>query len=216
MNFDSDALYNMTALMLNAMQSLISLAISAASIVGMWLTFKKANEPGWAAIIPFYNSYILYKIAGKKKLFWWYLGIFIVYFIALMVFVAALVVAVVSMGGINVRGAFSGSMFAGSIGIVILTVFLIIGAWVTLMVFNVLVSLGLVKSFGQSGAMALGFIFLPIVFWLIFGLSKNIQYVGNSENRVNNNTWNGGGYGNGNGGNAYIEGNYSDNNSHLS
>lgn len=32
------------------------------SILGLWFIFQKADQPGWAAIIPFYNSYVLYKI----------------------------------------------------------------------------------------------------------------------------------------------------------
>ena len=33
-----------------------------AVVVAMWKIFKKANRPGWAAIIPFYNTYTLYDI----------------------------------------------------------------------------------------------------------------------------------------------------------
>ncbi len=31
----------------------------------MWRVFEKAGQPGWAAIIPFYNIYIMTKIGGK-------------------------------------------------------------------------------------------------------------------------------------------------------
>lgn len=31
-------------------------------IVATWYIFQKANEPGWAAIVPFYNRYVMYKI----------------------------------------------------------------------------------------------------------------------------------------------------------
>lgn len=35
-----------------------------------WIIFTKAGEAGWKSLIPFYNSYILYKIAwGKGWLF---------------------------------------------------------------------------------------------------------------------------------------------------
>lgn len=47
-----------------------SLVISVISIVAMWKIFEKAGEPGWAAIIPFYNAYTLTKIAvGNGWLF---------------------------------------------------------------------------------------------------------------------------------------------------
>jgi len=34
-----------------------------------WKVFVKAGEPGWAAIVPIYNLFILAKIAGKPM--WW-------------------------------------------------------------------------------------------------------------------------------------------------
>jgi len=41
------------------------LAIAALIIAAMWKVFVKAGQPGWAAIIPIYNIYILTKIGGK-------------------------------------------------------------------------------------------------------------------------------------------------------
>ena len=38
-------------------------------IVGIWKTFVKAGQPGWASIIPIYNIYIMTKIGGKPG--WW-------------------------------------------------------------------------------------------------------------------------------------------------
>ena len=40
----------------------LSLALGVLGIVAMWKIFEKAGEPGWAAIIPFYNLYVLFKI----------------------------------------------------------------------------------------------------------------------------------------------------------
>ena len=42
--------------------SIASLAISVLLIVAMWMIFKKAGKPGWAAIVPFYNIYTMYEI----------------------------------------------------------------------------------------------------------------------------------------------------------
>ena len=42
----------------------------------MWKTFEKAGQPGWAAIIPIYNTYIMTKIAGKPG--WWVVVILLV------------------------------------------------------------------------------------------------------------------------------------------
>ena len=34
-------------------------------LVTMWKLFVKAGRPGWACLIPFYNAYVMIKIAGK-------------------------------------------------------------------------------------------------------------------------------------------------------
>ena len=50
---------------------LIYVAIVIVIIAGYWKVFEKAGHPGWAAIIPFYNVYIMITIAGKPA--WWLL-----------------------------------------------------------------------------------------------------------------------------------------------
>ena len=42
--------------------TIISLALGVLLIVAMWMIFKKAGKPGWAAIVPFYNIYVEYEI----------------------------------------------------------------------------------------------------------------------------------------------------------
>jgi len=36
---------------------------------GLWKLFQKAGQPGWAALIPLYNAYIILKITGRPV--WW-------------------------------------------------------------------------------------------------------------------------------------------------
>lgn len=48
---------------------LISLVVAIFQIIGQWKMFKKADQPGWAAIIPIYNTYILCKVTGVNP--WW-------------------------------------------------------------------------------------------------------------------------------------------------
>lgn len=54
---------------------LFALAVTVIIIAAMWKVFEKAHQPGWAAIIPIYNLYIMTKIAGKPG--WWVLMFFI-------------------------------------------------------------------------------------------------------------------------------------------
>lgn len=45
------------------------LAIIVVIIAGVWKTFEKAGQPGWAVIVPVYNYYIMTQIA-KKPGYW--------------------------------------------------------------------------------------------------------------------------------------------------
>lgn len=49
--------------------ALIAIAISVFYTIVMWKIFKKAGQPGWAALIPIYNIVIMLKIA--KMPLWW-------------------------------------------------------------------------------------------------------------------------------------------------
>lgn len=44
---------------------IVYLALILLWIAGMWKTFQKAGQPGWAAIIPIYNFVVLWQITGK-------------------------------------------------------------------------------------------------------------------------------------------------------
>jgi hypothetical protein len=51
------------------------LAVTVVIFAGLWKTFEKAGEPGWAAIIPIYNFYILTKISDNA---WWWVVLFFI------------------------------------------------------------------------------------------------------------------------------------------
>ena len=49
---------------------LVCLAIVVVSVVSLWKIFEKAGKPGWGALIPYYNYYVLYEISfGNGWLF---------------------------------------------------------------------------------------------------------------------------------------------------
>ncbi len=49
---------------------LILLGIIFLGILPRWKIYKKAGEPGWASLVPFYNNYVLFKITwGEGILF---------------------------------------------------------------------------------------------------------------------------------------------------
>ena len=85
-------------------------------IAGVWNTFVKAGEPGWAIIIPIYNVIVLLRIAGKPL--WWILLMFIpVVNIIVAVMVAIAVAENFGKGvGFGIGLAFLGPIFYAILG----------------------------------------------------------------------------------------------------
>jgi len=54
---------------------IITIICALILIVALWKVFVKAGRPGWAALIPIYDVYIMIKIAGLE---WWYLLLLLV------------------------------------------------------------------------------------------------------------------------------------------
>jgi len=67
---------------------IVALALAVVLIIGLWKVYVKAGQPGWAVLIPFYNVYILLKIAGRPG--WW----LVLCLIPLVNIVIALMVAI--------------------------------------------------------------------------------------------------------------------------
>jgi len=47
----------------------VFIAIAVVVVVGMWKAFEKAGQPGWAAIVPFYNLVVMFRIGGQSGWF---------------------------------------------------------------------------------------------------------------------------------------------------
>lgn len=51
----------------------IILPLIVRTIICLWRMFQKAGLPGWGAIVPFYNIYLRFKMAGMWG--WWVLSL---------------------------------------------------------------------------------------------------------------------------------------------
>jgi len=58
-------------------------AIAVLMIVSMWKVFEKAGEPGWASIVPIYQTIVMLKIVGKP--WWWLLLMFFIPVIGILI-----------------------------------------------------------------------------------------------------------------------------------
>jgi hypothetical protein len=53
----------------------IALAVAAVVLVSLWKLFEKAGKPGWASIVPIYNTIVALEIAGRP---WWWVFLFMI------------------------------------------------------------------------------------------------------------------------------------------
>ena len=61
---------------------ILYLAVLILVLAGLWKVFEKAGKPGWAALIPIYNIYVLCLIAGRPG---WWLLLFLIPFVNIVV-----------------------------------------------------------------------------------------------------------------------------------
>jgi hypothetical protein len=67
---------------------IVYIVVIVFEIAALWQVFVKGGRPGWAAIIPFYNYYVLLKIVGRPG--WW----LILYIIPIVNIIVWIIVAI--------------------------------------------------------------------------------------------------------------------------
>lgn len=75
---------------------ILPLLLAIFLIASIWKVFSKAGQPGWASIVPFYNIYIMTKIANKPA---WWMAIILLVPIANIVFLIMLYNAIAQAFG---------------------------------------------------------------------------------------------------------------------
>ena len=60
---------------MEALWTVVWLAVTVVLVVAMWKLFTKAGRPGWASLIPFYNMVNLLQISGRSG--WWLLALWV-------------------------------------------------------------------------------------------------------------------------------------------
>ena len=79
----------------SAFTTIIYLIVLVAWIAGLWKAFEKAGKPGWAAIIPIYNIYVLLLLVGKP---WWWLILMLIPLVGIVVAALVMMEAAVCFG----------------------------------------------------------------------------------------------------------------------
>jgi len=107
---------NLAKILLTGPMLLFGVALVVVVVAGLWKMFEKAGQPGWTAVIPIYNIYILLKVAGRPG--WWLILLFIPFVNIVINIVVAIDIAK-AFGQSAVFGFFLNFLFGG-IGFVIL------------------------------------------------------------------------------------------------
>lgn len=200
--------------MIDGFESFINLAVMVLTIIASWIMYAKAGEHGWAAIVPFYSSYVRFKIAGKKKLFWGYLVATIGIIVGCIILMYEIIASGLSVMTSSYMGSYydstygyAGSRIGAHMGMLIFAVILIIAAMIVALVMSILCCVGLSHAFGKGAGFACGLIFLNVIFVCIIAFNKKIVYVGNGYSNNNYyNSYGSNGYGQQYGQNMYGNG----------
>lgn len=98
------------------MVSLLALVWSVLLIVALWRVYTKAGEHGWAAIVPFYNTYVLFRVAGFNP---WLFLLLLIPIVNIVMGVIVLYRVAVNFGKSPVWAIFLGVIF-NAIGLLII------------------------------------------------------------------------------------------------
>ena len=146
----------------------LSLVFGILTIIAGWRILKKAGEPGWKILIPFYNTYVLLKIVRLKTWFWFMLALNVLCIVAFIVckFDVYLLLTGTSE---QIEGYLYGYDFAQNPMVIVAIVL----ACIYSIILTILYSYRLAKVFGHGIGFTLGNIFFPTIFWLILGFGKS-------------------------------------------
>ncbi len=144
-----------TGAMLGTISTLL-IVIFILYVIASWRIFKKAGEPGWKAIIPIYNVYISFKIAGMKAWFW------------IMLLVSIVGSIIITSNQVYL---YTDAIDLSTIPVVVI-VTLVVMCIVELFA-DILYCIRLSKAFRHGIGFSLGLFFLPIIFWFILAFGKS-------------------------------------------
>lgn len=157
------------------------LIVMVLNIVGQWCVFKKAGEKGWKVLIPFYNKYTMLKIGGKKDfipLYWIATAISILSFAAVCYSAYGMIDN--TMGALNNLDDIGNLEYITSTaGVSAVMILAAIAFWIggiLSFIVHVHALAGICTKMEQDGAMTVGLLMLPFVFWMVLGCSSKIQW----------------------------------------
>jgi len=68
-------------------QLVVSIGLAILILIAEWKVFTKANRPGWAVLIPIYNTYVLLKIVGRP---WYWLLLLLIPIVNIFIYITVM------------------------------------------------------------------------------------------------------------------------------
>lgn len=139
-----------------------TITMTILTIIASWRIISKAGEPGWKALIPIYNVYMLFKIVGMKGWFW---GLFLA---------GILLGVIMSVDGSSVTFTMTNEQIASfdwnghMLTVVSILIYALFACGV-----EIYYSIRTSKAFGYGGLFAAGLFFFQPIFWMILGFGKS-------------------------------------------
>lgn len=129
-------------------------------VIAYWKILTKAGEKGWKALIPVYNTYLMYKIVNMKSWFWYLIGISICAGIMM------------TFDGYQ-YGVTIDQMQYLSLTNHPMTLIATVGLSIITLIATIIYVHRTSKVFGHGTGFAIGLFFLPYIFWLILAFGKS-------------------------------------------
>lgn len=130
---------------------IVAIALSIFYIICWWRIYEKAGQPGWAALIPFYNTVVMLRVGGMNP--WWTVA----FYLPLFANFALRLAMIFSAPGLHL--------------IMVLMVVLLLS--LIPLVLWIILSHRISKAFGHDIGFTLGLIFLSFIFVPILAFNKD-------------------------------------------
>ncbi|MCL2526529.1 MAG: DUF5684 domain-containing protein [Coriobacteriia bacterium] len=144
----------------NLITNLLTFVVLIAASIGIALTFHKAGEAWWKALIPFYCEYTEVRV-GRSPVSWFWIMLS-AGFVATLVLTMAFFVIMMGDGMASVgMSSFGLALAVAAIAI-----------YVVALTFYGRILHNLAQTFGKGLGFTLGLLFLSPIFWLILGLGQ--------------------------------------------
>ena len=138
--------------------SIIGLICSVITIIGEWKVFERAGKPGWAAIVPFYNQWVLFELGDVNPVF-------------IFFGVGGSILSCIP-NGINVIARDFPMLYPLSILLSLVSM----GLSITMIVFSIKACIRLAEKFGKGAGYGVGLALLGVVFFPLLALDKEAVY----------------------------------------